>query len=127
MGDLTKNFNKSEFACKCGCGKDNINVDIANIAQAVRDYLGVAVRVNSGVRCEKHNKAAGGAANSYHVQGLAADLSCKLGAQTIFLATANLYAKGKIPKLQYCQWYKKKDFVHLDVGKRRNNIFAIVA
>lgn len=29
MGDLTKNFNRFEFACKCGCGFDDIELQVA--------------------------------------------------------------------------------------------------
>ena len=37
MGDLTANFNRSEYACKCGCGKDNIKDELATKVQLVRD------------------------------------------------------------------------------------------
>ena len=33
MGDLTDNFNKEEYACKCGCGRDDINNDLATKVQ----------------------------------------------------------------------------------------------
>ena len=37
MGDLTANFNRAEFACKCGCGKDDIKDALAVKVQAIRD------------------------------------------------------------------------------------------
>ena len=31
MGDLTKNFSRSEFACKCGCGFDDIDLVLQSV------------------------------------------------------------------------------------------------
>ncbi len=127
MAKDTKNFKVDEFTCHCGCGKNNIDQRVINIAQAIRDELGVPVKVNSGCRCDKHNEslAVGGVKGSYHTLGLAADLSCSCGAKTLFVAITNLKAKGKLPDLQYAIWYGKKDFVHIDCGKVRNNFFEV--
>lgn len=125
MGDLTKNFSRSEFACKCGCGKADVKKELADACQKIRDDVGVAVKVNSGERCAKHNAAVGGVKDSYHTQGKAADLSCSLGSQTLFLRIVNLCDKGLLPQVEFVQWYPKKDFVHIDIGKVRNNRFAI--
>ncbi|MBQ9526259.1 MAG: DUF882 domain-containing protein [Fretibacterium sp.] len=125
MGDLTKNFSRSEFACKCGCGKNNLDRRVVEACQTIRDAMGQPISVNSGVRCEKNNAAAGGAANSYHIQGLAADLSCKSGALGLYLCILNLCDKGKLPDVHYVIWYQKKNFVHIDLGKIRNNRFAV--
>ena len=125
MGDLTKNFNRSEFACKCGCGKNHIDMRIPEMCQSIRNAIGVAVNVNSGVRCEKRNAAVGGVKDSFHTQGTAADLSCSKGAEALFLCIVNLYAQGRIQDLKYCIWYKKKNFVHIDCGKDRSAVFAI--
>ena len=57
----TKNFKVAEFACKCGCGKNDIDQRIINMAQSLRDALGVPIRVNSGCRCEARNTLVGGA------------------------------------------------------------------
>ena len=51
----TNNFNVLEFSCKCGCGFNIIDQRIIDMAQTIRDALGVPVKVNSGCRCEKHN------------------------------------------------------------------------
>lgn len=71
---LTKNFQLDEFKCKCGkC--DPILVDEKLVArlQQIRDHFGESVIINSGYRCEKHNKAEGGATGSRHTKGQAAD------------------------------------------------------
>lgn len=127
MGDISKNFNRKEFACKCGCGKDNIDPRVVNMCQTIRDAIGVPIRISSGCRCEKHNKNVGGVANSYHVQSLAADLHCDdtIGGPGLFVAIKDLYSEGKLPDLQYCILYKKKNFCHIDCGKKRSQRFAI--
>lgn len=47
MATDTKNFKTSEFACKCGCGKNNINQRVIDMAQIIREALGVPVHVNA--------------------------------------------------------------------------------
>jgi len=74
MGDISKNFDKSEFVCKCGCGKYNLNPVLLDALQRLRDYIGYPIYINSGCRCEKHNKVVGGVKNSLHVRGKAADI-----------------------------------------------------
>ena len=86
MAKDTKNFKVSEFTCHCGCGYNVIDQRVINMAQAIRDTLGVPVHVNSGCRCKKHNKAVGGTDGSFHKKGKAADLSCSLGAVKMFEA-----------------------------------------
>lgn len=44
--------------------------------EALRQELGVPFVITSGYRCPAHNRLVGGAANSYHVQGMAADIAC---------------------------------------------------
>ena len=59
MANDTKNFKVSEFTCKCGCSFNAIEQRVIDMCQTIRDALGVPVRVSSGCRCEKHNKAIG--------------------------------------------------------------------
>ena len=67
-------FKKDEFACKCGCGLNNMNLKVVRIADYVRMYFGKSAIVTSGSRCEKHNKEVGGVSNSRHLQGKAIDM-----------------------------------------------------
>jgi hypothetical protein len=39
VGDLSPNFSKSEFACKCGCGSAGVSVDLILRLQEVREIL----------------------------------------------------------------------------------------
>ena len=125
MATDTKNFKVSEFSCHCGCGYNVIDQRVINMAQAIRDELGVPVRVNSGCRCEKNNAKAGGVKGSFHVKGKACDLSCSLGAQRMFEAVQKLRADGKLPDLEYCILYKGKNFIHIDCGKKRKNLYEV--
>ena len=76
MAHNTKNFKVSEFTCHCGCGYNNIDQRVIDMAQTIRDDLGVPVYVGSGCRCAKRNAAVGGVKSSRHMLGLAADLNC---------------------------------------------------
>ena len=82
MGDLTKNLSRHEFACKCGCGFDTVDIDLARILQETVDAFfnasmvdRVSITINSGCRCPAHNKAVGGSKNSRHMDGNAADFT----------------------------------------------------
>lgn len=57
MGDLSKNFSYSEFACSCGCGLDNIDPRQSVLAEIIRHYAGDNSLVpNSGCRCVANNE-----------------------------------------------------------------------
>ena len=124
MANDTKNFKVSEFACK-HCGENKIDQKVLDICQTIRDELGVPVRVNSGYRCEKHNARVGGVKGSFHTKGLAADLSCELGAKKMFETVQDLYHKNKLPELKYCIYYAHKNFIHVDCGRQRKNTFEV--
>ena len=125
MAKDTKHFKVSEFSCHCGCGYNIIDQRVIDMAQIIRDALGVPIHINSGCRCEKRNSASGGVKGSFHTKGLAADLSCSLGAKKLFAVVADLKARGKLPDLEYAILYIQKDFVHIDCGKKRSIFFEV--
>lgn len=124
MATDTKNFRVSEFECHCGCGKNEIGQRIINMAQVIRDAIGVPVRVNSGYRCIKHNAKVGGVPGSFHTKGLAADLSCSKGSKKLYETIRGLQSEGKLPDLSWCKRYRKKNFCHIDCGKKRSVMFV---
>lgn len=73
-------FRESEFVCKCGkCVKPG-NVPSDKLIRAlvwVRETFDSPVIINSGYRCPAHNAKVGGAKNSQHTIGSAADFVVK--------------------------------------------------
>ncbi|MBR2208652.1 MAG: DUF882 domain-containing protein [Synergistaceae bacterium] len=125
MAKDTKNFKVGEFACHCGKCENKIEQEIIDIAQKIRERAGCPIHINSGYRCPVHNKNVGGVANSKHTLGLAADLSCSIGAINLFVLIADMKAKGELPDLDYAILYIKKNFVHVDCGGKRSKFFEI--
>ena len=80
MGDLTRNFNLSEFRCKDGApvpDKYYTNVQkLAENLQKIRDIIDEPLVIVSGYRTPEHNRTCGGATNSYHLSAQAADIRC---------------------------------------------------
>lgn len=103
---ISENFNLKEFQCKCGCGTAKIHPDLVRKLQALREELGQAIIVNSGYRCPVHNKKVGGAADSQHLHGTAADITAKDLPRLILLAEKYFQNQG-------VGLYKT--FVHVDV------------
>ena len=125
MAKDTKNFKVSEFTCHCGCGYNVIDQRVIDMCQTIRDALGVPVRVTSGCRCEKRNKAVGGTNGSFHTKGKAADLTSSLGATKMFETVRKLKTEGKLKDLEYCILYRAKNIIHIDCGKKRKNLYEI--
>lgn len=48
---------------------------IEMVLDPAREYLGKAIKVNSGYRCKELNAVVGGAKQSYHLRGRAADIT----------------------------------------------------
>lgn len=78
MGDISLNFNRKEFECKCGCGFNSIDPSLVNMLQDSRTATALTYEIASGCRCAKHNasKEVGGKPNSAHLRGKAADIKC---------------------------------------------------
>jgi len=68
------NFAVAEFACKDGSDTILIDTQLAYYLQKIRDHFGRPVRINSGYRTKAYNALVGGASESQHVLGTAADI-----------------------------------------------------
>ena len=71
------NFNLKEFASKDGAESPYPHVVqdcLIDLLNDIRTDFGKPVIVNSAYRSEEHNEAVGGVKNSFHTQGLAADI-----------------------------------------------------
>jgi len=72
---MFKHFKRAEFACKCGCGLDVVDVELLELCEFVRALNGnLPLTVLSGCRCHEHNAEIGGTPHSQHLIGKAADL-----------------------------------------------------
>lgn len=108
MGDITRNFSRAEFKCKC-CQADHINPLLVKLLQAIRDRFGLPVTISSGVRCAKRNKKVGGAKRSQHLLGNAADIQIA-GVKTQQVAA---FAASLMPGWGGVKAYPT--FTHIDV------------
>lgn len=71
-------FDSKEFASRDGApspyGPMNVKPELVDFLNQLRLRFGKPLVVTSGYRSPEHNRAVGGVANSYHTQGLAADI-----------------------------------------------------
>lgn len=76
MGDLSRNFSRSEFSCYCGCGFDTVDVELIHALEEIRsNFPGsrVIITPKGGCRCVKGNRDAGGKVKSQHLRSRGAD------------------------------------------------------
>ena len=108
MGNITKHFSRSEFACRCKCGFKAVDVELLEILEKVRDHFNKPVRLTNACRCLKHNHDIGAEDTSQHIRGLAADIYIKgISPQLIYDYLNTFHDKGGLGI------YNK--FVHIDV------------
>lgn len=112
MGDITENFSGEEFACKCGCGFDDIDERLVHRLQVVRDIIDRRITINSGCRCENHNREVGGKPHSKHLEGKAADWKVDDPKIAIILRKMLKNWSGGF------HYYDDKKFFHTDIGSK---------
>ena len=115
MGDLTRNFSKREFACKCGdcqCDGSGMSKDFVNRLQRTRDRYGKPISVNSGVRCTAHNKDEGGKPDSEHLDGEGGDIGAKTSRERYELLPLLMKEFNRIG-------ISKDGFFHLGISKTK--------
>jgi uncharacterized protein YcbK (DUF882 family) len=67
-------FQRSEFACKCGCNFDTVDYELLRCLEYIREHFDKPVIINSACRCPTHNANVGGGQKSQHLLGRAADI-----------------------------------------------------
>lgn len=91
----TKNFKASEFASKDGGGLPKGGMDsslLTKLEQLRYNLGGKAIVINSGYRTKSHNKKVGGASNSQHLYGKAADIVVRgVKPSTVYDAAIKLF------------------------------------
>lgn len=104
-----KYFKPKEMQCKDGSKEMLISSELMILLEDIRKHFNAPVKVNSGYRTPEWNKKVGGAKNSYHCKGMAADINVK-GHKTKEVAkyaSERLGNRGGV--IQYT------NFVHVDV------------
>lgn len=105
---MTSYFNQKEFACKCGCGADDISPELVVRLNAARHAADTPFTITSGLRCTAHNAASGGSPSSSHLNGTAVDIKCTGGAQRYTIIQALLDAG-------FSRIGIAKSFIHVDI------------
>ena len=110
-------FKEDEFKCKC-CGQlprlcppDGL----VDLLIEIREHFDRPLRINSGYRCPKHNKAIGGAPKSRHVVGDAVDFTID-GVKTkeVYDWVIETYGSRPLGIAKKLSKDPYKGFVHLD-------------
>jgi uncharacterized protein YcbK (DUF882 family) len=117
MAKLTNNFTLQEFNSKCGRDiPNNVLPNIIQLAknlQVLRDAVGKSISITSGYRSPQHNKKIGGAKDSQHVKGMAADIKVAgMTPKEVALVIDGLIESGKMKQGGigiYASW------VHYDI------------
>ena len=96
----------------------NINLLVDNVLDPIRDKFCAPVIITSGYRCPQVNKLVGGANNSQHMSGCAADFHIKgftyLMMHQVFL---NIYDTMDFDQLIY---YRSKNIIHVSYVENGN-------
>ena len=120
-----KNFRINEFVCRCGCemppeARQNIEALVANVLDPVRESYGKPIYVNSGYRCEAHNRKVGGVIRSQHLVGEAADISLRLTAYSLQDELMKL-ARIIVTQGRFDQLILYPTFLHVSYKRNGNN------
>ena len=96
----------------------NINSLVDNVLDSIRDKFCAPVIITSGYRCPQVNELVGGANNSQHMSGCAADFHIKgftyLMMRQVFL---NIYDTMEFDQLIY---YRSKNIIHVSYVENGN-------
>lgn len=105
---LAKYFFLNEFQCPC-CHCVKLHPLLLQKLKGLRYKIKKPVIITSGYRCPKYNLEAGGAKNSYHLLGMAADIHVPGVSLNNLLQIARDFGFHGIG------FYPRKNFLHLDV------------
>lgn len=111
-----KYFKQSEFACKCGCGLDDIDLNLVKILEEIREYFGKPMTITCGCRCQKYNDSLKGSIkNSKHVKCKAADIWISGVTKSALLAKCKEYVASGRASYTYTNESNMKYAVHIDI------------
>lgn len=119
VGEITwddiKYFGKNEMTCKCGCGLNNTDLRLMQIADGIRKHFGHPAVITSGCRCTKHNAEVGGVQGSKHVLGKAMDFYVQgVPVQELLSYCQQLVNEGQL-RYTYTNNTYMNGVVHIDI------------
>ncbi len=106
-----KFFTPDELRCK-GSGRLEIDLISGLALDELRQMVDRPLHIVSAYRSPDHNRAVGGANNSYHLQGMAFDIAAMSAQHKMQLISA-----ATLCGFKGFGWYKT--FLHVDMGSRR--------
>ena len=112
---LSSNFKVKEFACKDGSDAVLVAPRLVMVLQSIRDHFSAACDIHSSYRTPQYNAKVGGAAQSQHCYGTAADITVK----GVDVETVAAYARKIMPDWGGVGIYKEQGFIHVDVRETR--------
>ena len=115
IGDLSQHFNRVDFACGCGCGRNTVDYQTLIHLEYERVYFGRPIYITSGYRCAEHNRLEGGKPNSEHLFGRAVDSWC----DGVTPVERYAYYNTRWPGRYGLGVYVAKNFLHFDTRSGR--------
>lgn len=123
---VSRHFRVKEFRCHDGSDCVLIAEELVEALEAIRAYYrsqypGATITINSGYRTPAWNKRVGGARNSQHVQGTAADFTVRIpngGIVSPYEVYKDIDA-GKVVGTHRGGLGRYRTFTHIDVRGTR--------
>lgn len=108
--NLSEHFHSSEFTCH-HCGAIKVHPRLIVLLEQLRaDCGGLPLHINSGYRCQIHNRNVGGVPDSQHTLGTAADVAVPAG---LNFGQFKWYV-DRLP-FDGIGYYRDGGFIHVDV------------
>lgn len=104
-------FSLKEFECPC-CHRVKLVPYLVYLLEKLRGEVGLPIIITSGYRCEDHNRKIGGRPHSFHLQGMAADVSVSK------IHPSELGRLASEVGFDTILVYRSKWFCHLDIRKK---------
>jgi uncharacterized protein YcbK (DUF882 family) len=118
VGDLTPHFSAHEFRCRDG-SEHPIDCRLLAMLEAVRCHFDAPITITSGYRSPAYNRKVGGARDSYHVRGMAADIRV-VG---VFISTVYAWLDEVFPISGLGAYPRRGDdwgWIHIDCRSTRS-------
>ena len=114
-------FDISEFDQPglAGSGKEKMDINLLMILDNMRHRSGIPYKITSGYRSSEYNKKIGGAKNSAHIQGKAADISATDSRTKYSIIEAALHFK--IERIGVAS-----NFIHIDIQEETEKTIKIL-